>query len=259
MKAHTDQLVSINEIVNGVLADLGEGSQRKDQMLKWAVDYYRRYRMDIAREVKGIRVTMTPYKAVILPKDCVDWLELGIENGNQLNTFVNKKLLSRECACDQEAPVNAKYYPESGSEGVQYYNLTEYGENPGKQYGLSVKDNGLGYLSPSRVDRVNEIQLSADVDSTAVIRLIYLSTLFDPSHNNIVHPYAQDLIAYGCHYNNLFYRWSNGNRNISPTAIQMAKGKLDEEICLVAERRFDLRYEDIIEVIREGRRLSPHL
>lgn len=258
MKAHTSQLVSLNEIVDGVLADLGESAHRKEQMLKWALDCFRRYKMDIARDVRETFLDMTAWKSVILPSDCVDWIRLGIKNNESINTLTNARLLTtRDCACDEDEPVEALYTPEAGSEGLQFNALSEFGEDVGKMYGLSVKDNGLGYYTPHPNQRVNEIQLSASVPAGTRIYLMYLSSLFDPDITNVVHPYCQDLIAYWCHYSNLKHRRRSGNRNISIVDIRDAKTEFDEELCLVTERRFDLRYEDIMEIIRSGHKMSP--
>lgn len=259
MKAHTDQLVSIQQIADGVLADLQESAHRKEQFLKWGLDYFRRYRMDVARDVKETFLEMTPWKSIELPKDCVDWIRIGIRNGEVIDTLTNAKLFTRDCACDEDEPVAPTYTLDDAAEGVQYWSVTEQGEDAGKMYGLLVKDNGLGYYTPHPNQRVNEIQLSARVPAGTQIYLMYLSTLFDPSYESVVHPYCQDLIAYGIHYENLKSRRRAGNYNVSIVDIRDAKAELDEELCKVAERRFDLRYEDIMEIIRSGHRLSPKM
>lgn len=260
MKAHTSQLLTINEIVNGALFDISESSHRKEQFLKWALDYYRRLKMDIARDVRETYLDMTPWKSVILPDDCVDWIRLGIANNESVNTIVNGRLLAtRDCACEEDEPVAAVYEPEEGSEGFQFNTITEYGEDAGKMYGLMVKDNGLGYFTPHPNQRVNEIQLSASINAGTRIYLMYLSTLFDPRVDNIVHPYCQDYIAFGCHYENLKNKRRAGNRNISPQDIRDAKEELDEELCKVAERRMDINSEGIMELVRNGHRQSPKM
>lgn len=257
MKAHSNQLLSIVELADKALFDLLESSHRKEQFIHWAIDYYRKYRMDMAREVKTVRLDMTPWKAIVLPKDCVDWILLGIPNGQSIDTFTKKHLAVRDCACEGDEPTEAVYTPEVGSEGYQFYNLTECGEDAGKMYGLAVKDNGLGYLHPNPNQYVDEIQLSTHVPAGTRPYLMYLSTLFDPSRDSVVHPYAEDMIRAGIHYRNLQRKRQAGNRNISPQDIRDAKNELDEEICLLAERRWDLSAEDIMELSRSGFSLSP--
>lgn len=261
MKAHTDQLVSLQTIADGVLADLGESAHRKEQMLKWALDYFRRYKMDIARDVRETYLDMTAWKSIILPKDCVDWLQLGIRNGEVTNTMVNTNFLAtRDCACDDDAPTQPRYCADDDAgEGIQFNSIDEQGADAGKMYGLMMKDNGVGYFTPNRNMRVNEIQLNARIPAGTRIYFMYLSTLFDPSVESVVHPYCQDLIAKGIHYENLKFKRNAGNRNIGLSDIAMAKNELDEELCLVAERRSDLTVDSMMEIIRSGHRLSPKM
>lgn len=258
MKAHSSQLVSLEEIVDKSLADLGEGAHKKELFLMWGLDYYRKYRMDLSREVRTVSLQMTPWKSVVLPDDCVDWIMIGIRNGESISTFTKTALAPRDCACDDDAPTAPAYNPEPGSEGVVYYNCYgEFGDDAGRMYGLMHKDNGLGYFDPNPNQGVNEIQLSAKVAAGTQIYLMYLSSLFDPDRGAVVHPYCEDMIRKGIHYLNLKNKRRAGNRNISMADIYMAKSELDEEICLVAERRWDLSPEDIIAASREGFTQSP--
>lgn len=257
MKAHSSQLVSILEIANKALADLGEGSHRKEQFILWAVDYYRQLRMDVAREIRTVRLSMTPWKSIILPPDCVDWYLLGIPNGQDLMAFTKKAILTRDCSCDEDEPTEANYTSiDVQGEGVQFFNCTEFGEDPGKLFGLLVKDNDLGYFAPHPDQRVNEIQLSTKVAAGTTIQLMYLSTLFDPTADSVVHPYCEDFVRKGIHFNNLKHRRRSGNKSITRDMIMDAKQELDDELCLVAERRWDLTSDDIIEASRAGIQLG---
>lgn len=257
MKSHSSQLVSIREIAFKALADLGEGSHRAEQFLMWAVDLYRQLRMDVMGDIKTVRLPMTAWKSVILPEDCVDFIFIGIPNGQQLMTFTKKQLLTRDCSCDEDEPTDAVYTNvDVDGEGVQYYNLTDFGEDAGKLFGLLVKDNGLGYFTPNPMARVNEIQLSTHVASGTLITLMYLSTLFDPTIDSVVHPYAEDFIRKGIHYLNLKHRRSSGNRSITRDMILDSKKEMDDELCLLAERRSDMGVDDIIEAARSGIQLG---
>lgn len=257
MKAHSSQLVSVLDIVNKALTDLGESSHRKEQFIMWAIDYMRRLRMDISREIKTVKVRMTPWKAIILPDDCVDWYMIGIRNGQDLMAFTKKTLLMRDCSGDESEPTKARYENiDVAGEGVQFFNYTELGEDPGKLFGLLVKDNGLGYFAPNPHPSVNEIQLSTHVDAGTEIILMYLGTLFDPKVDSVIHPYFEDMIRKGIHYENLKNRRRSGNRHITTDMIMMAKQELDDEICLAVERRWDLSEEDIIEAARAGIQLG---
>lgn len=257
MKAHNSQLVSILQIVDEALLDLGESAHRKEQFIHWAIRYFKTLKMDFARQIKTVRLNMTPWKAIVLPEDCVDWYLIGIRNGQDLMAFTKKALLPRDCSGDTDAPSDAAYHSKNVSgEGVQFLNYTEYGEDPGKLFGLLQKDNGLGYFSPNQNERVNEIQLSTHVDSSADILLLYLGTLFDPRVDSVVHPYCAEYISKGIHYENLKHRRRGGNRSITADMVREAKDELDNETCMMVERRWDLSEADIIEAARSGIQLG---
>lgn len=256
MKSNSEQLVTLNEIVDKYLLDLGESAHKKEQALQWAVDFYRKYKMDMARTVKTVTLQMTPYKAIILPDDCVDWISVGIRNGSIISTFVHDRdLATRECACDEDAEPFPTYdnVDLSQCETIPFYG----GDSGGRMFGMLMKDNGLGYFNPNPNQGVNEIQLSPHVNAGTPIYLMYLSTLFDPRVDSIVHPYAEDMIRAGIHYKNLVMKKRSGNRSVSSQDIRDAKQELDDEICLLAERRWDLSAETIVETLRAAKRLTP--
>jgi hypothetical protein len=259
MKAHSSQLLSIEELVDQTLLDLGLGMHRKEQFLSWAVEIFKKWRQNMAREFKIASLDMTPWKSIILPSDCVDPILVGVKNGESFDTFTFKKLALRDCACDDSEPTTPQYCPEPGSEGRQWNNLTEFGEDPGKLYGLISKDNLLGYMNASHVEGSDEIQLSANIKAGTKIRLIYLATLFNPDVECCVHPYAQAAIQSYIHWRNLLMRRRAGNRNISPQDIRDAKDEFDNEWCELAEARMEMTSETIVELIRDGHRLSPKM
>jgi hypothetical protein len=258
MKGHTSTYVTLNEISAKALHDLLESSHRKEQFLMWALDYYRKLRMDIAREVKTVTLSMTPWKSVILPDDCVDWIAVGIKSGELIKTFVNdNRIAPRSDAQNNEEPSVPTFdNVDLSAEGVVFYNFTEYGEDAGKLYGQLIKNNGLGYFNPNQHQGVNEIQFSASVPAGTSIYMMYLSTLFDPTRDSVVHPYAEDFIRYGIHYENLKHKQRNGGR-VTSDMIRIAKQELDDELCQLVERRADWNTESIIEASREAYRLTP--
>lgn len=257
MKGNTKTLVSVLEIVNKALLDLGEGSHRKEQFIHWGIDYLRRLKMDLAKEIKTVKLQLTPWKSIILPDDCVDFYMIGIRNGQDLMAFTKKALLPRDCSNDRDEPVSASYTPNANSgEGVAFFGYTDYSEDPGKLFGLLEKDNGLGYFDPNANERVNEIQLSTHVNAGTEILLLYLGTLFDPRVDSMIHPYLEDVIRKGIHYENLKHRRRSGNRSITSDMVRESKNELDDEICLAAERRWDLRADDIMEIARNAAQLG---
>lgn len=260
MKAHSTQLLTLSEMANKELLAVGEGAHKKETFLMWALDYYRLLRMDYAKEIKTVQVEMTPWKSIIMPDDCVDPIAVGIKCGNMIKTFVvSNDIATRDCSCDEEemeACTNFDNMDVSG-EGVRYYGFNEQGENPGKMFGLLLKNNGLGYYTINHNQGVNEIQLKLEVNHSSRIYLMYLSTLFDPMRDSVVHPYAEDMVRKGIAYEYLKYSRRSGNRRISGDMVAEAKFELDNEKCLLAERKCEWTVETVMEIIREGYRMTP--
>jgi hypothetical protein len=231
----------------------------KEQFLQWGIKAYKKVRRDVAKEIKTVTLDMTPWKAVVLPNDCTDWIAIGIKDGEMLKTFVNDPSLNpRDCAVDESEPTAPTFNNvDVTGEGVQWFNCSALGEDPGKLYGMLIKNNGLGYFNPNYHQGVNEIQLSAQVPAGTRIYLMYLGTLFDPATDPIVHPYFQEYIGYSIHYDNLKHRRRAGDRRISSDMVEEAKRERDEEYCNVVEMKCDWSIEAILETMRAAIRLSP--
>lgn len=258
-KGHFKTYVSLLDIVDEALGDLDEGSHFKEKFLMWGMRLYKRYRMDIKGNIKTVKREMTPWKSVLLPDDCVDWLAIGIPTGQELLTFVNDpKMLTRYCACDEDAPTKASYENEDmAGEGLQYFNWTELGEHTGKMFGMVAKDNGLGYFNPHPTDRVNEIQLSEKVKAGTKIVLMYLASLFDPRADAVVHPYCADFIRAGIILEYVRHKMRKGSRSASVMAYRDIKDEFDNALCDAVERMAHLSKEDILEAIRQPYSLAP--
>jgi hypothetical protein len=257
MKGNSKTYALLEDIVHEALMDLGEGEHRKEQFLHWGIKYMRKLHFDAAREVKTVKLEMTPWKSVVLPEDCVDWTMLGIQCGNIIKTFVNDNgiaLMHNNGVCEKKPNENCKNIEDIDydGEGMAFFNYTYYGEDPGKLFGLAVKDNGVGYFTENRNKDSNEIQLNVSVKSNSTVYLEYISNYFDPCKDSVVHPYAIDYIVAGIHYENLRH-----NKNNPRSLVGEAKQVMDEEYVLLAERGFNLTADDIIEYRRQGYKLTP--
>lgn len=253
---------NIKEIVDGVCMDLQEGSHRKEQYFHWAIKYVKKWKMDMAKEMKVVQLSLTPWKSIILPDDCIDWIICGVQKGNLIETFVHTK----DMALINEIDTNGvKIYNETPSNPVSdalvtdpntaiswpFTNFTPYGEDPGKLFGLQMKDNGLGYFSESRSQDRQEIQFRTDLPSTTKIYFGYLAPAIVYNMETLVHPYAVDWITAGIHYQ----RHKHGNKDKG--AIKIAKDELDEEIRLLVDRLWDWNVDELLEWLRYNYKMNP--
>jgi hypothetical protein len=250
---------TINDIVDGVCLDLGEGSNRKEQYFHWAIKHVNRWHMDQAREIKTVKLKMTQWKAIVMPDDCIDWIKVGIQDGNVIKTFVHTRDIA---LCNEVDSTGVKVYnedpaavsdiPTDSALNWTFYNYTQNGEDPGRLYGLGMKDNGFGYFTENRNSDTCEIQFRTNVDAGSNIYLEYLATGFNPCGETLIHPYATELVALGIHHERLKH-----NSNVSRILVKEAKEEMNEEFNRVQDRMWDYNVEEILEWISNGQSMSP--
>lgn len=262
MKGNKKTYRTIEEIVDGVCLDLGEGGHRKEQYFRYAIAEAERWKMDMAREVKSVQLSLTPWKSIELPSDCIDWIQIGVQDGDVIKTFVHKNDIATTFETNSNGTNIENPEPTSIKElnldntGLAYpfYNYYNTWENPGKLFGLSVKDNGFGYFAENRNEDSTEIQFrSSAIDSTAKIYLMYLADGWNPTTQTLIHPYAVELITLGIHYRRLKF-----DPTVSRALSQEAKRDYQEEYNRVIDRMWDYTTEDIIEAMSAGYMLAPN-
>lgn len=261
---HKLTYATIDEIVKGVCLDLFEGAQREIQYTHWAIKYINRWHMDCAREIKTIKLKMTPWKSIELPDDCVDWVAVGIQDGNLIKTFVHNRDIA--VAYDKDAN-GQKIYNEDPADPINdiincntdqsngvwnFMNYAPYGADPGRLFGLRMRDNGLGYFTEIRNEGSCEIQLRTNLASTTTIYLQYLATAVTPDKETLIHPYAKEMIAKGVHLERAIHVKDKGMYGI-------AKSEFDEEFNRTIDRQWDYNIEEIMEWMDEGKRMTPHI
>jgi hypothetical protein len=252
MKGNRQSYVTIEEIVDGVCLDLGEGNHRKEQYLRWAIQEAQRWKMDMAKEVKTVKLDLTDWKSIVLPSDCIDWIKIGIQDGDVIKTFVNRNDTAIYHDLD---PLNVKVanpdpvsllQTDLAGYTVPFYNYSGW-QDSGKIFGQIVKENQFGYFTVNRNDNSDEIQFRTKVDSTSKIYLEYLADGFNPNSQSLVHPYAEELVTLGIHYRRLKF-----NKTESRQMVAEAKRDYQEEYYRVIDRIWDYSIEDITETLNNG-------
>jgi hypothetical protein len=256
MKGNKQTYRTIEEIVAGVCLDLGEGDHRKEQYLRHAISEAERWKMDMSREVKTVKLVMTDWKAIELPSDCIDWIKVGIQDGDVIKAFVNKNDIAIINELDDnnvkilnDPPVSMGTVDVS----VEFCNYSDDLGNSGKLFGQLTKDNGLGYFTVNRNEDCDEIQLRTSVAAGTDVYLEYLADSWNPNSQTVIHPYAVELITLGIHYRRLKF-----GKTESPTMITIAKRDYQEEYNRVIDRMWDYSTEDIIEVMNNGYMLTAN-
>lgn len=242
-------VVTLDSIVRSALMDIGTDLSRYEQFKHWAIEGYRMFHFDHAKEVKTIKLELTAWKAVELPIDFVDYAMIGVVVDNKVEVFTNDNRISLYHhdadpldgdPDDREAPTSESTY--------HFYNVTSRGEDAGQLYGLAVKDNGVGYFKMNRERR--EIQFTPHVDGDTEIYMEYISDGYDPCETTMVNVYAARLIK-------LFIHWQRHEFSKSSTGMERerAKDMYDKELFKVQSRLLDITVADVLEAARDGYRL----
>jgi len=243
-------VVTIDSIIRSALMDIGAGMERYEAFRHWAIEGYRMFYMDHAKEVKTIQLDLTAWKAAQLPVDFVDYAMIGVVVDNKIEVFTNDNRIS--LYHDDEDPLDgdpdARTATTDERSTYYFYNTTSRGEDAGQLYGLTVKDNGQGYFKMNRERR--EIQFSPHVDASTKIYMEYISDSYDPCNTTMVNVYAARLIK-------LFIHWQRHEFAKSSTGMEKdrAKDMYDKELYKVQSRLSELTVADVLEAARDGYRL----
>lgn len=261
MKGNKKTYRTISSLVDDALMDVQEGASRKLQFTRWALKYAEEVYFDhVQSEVKTVKITMKPWKAIELPDDCVDWISVGIQCGEVVKTFVRDKyiaLLHDEDENGQKVANepcdswdNLEDVPVEVGSMFPFYNLTHLGEDPGKLFGLRVKDNGLGYVQENTNGDICELQFAGDIPANSKIYLQYKGTPINPCSETLIHPFFSEYVVAGIHVERC--RFSKDKSGLGD-----AKEELNRQWYRMLDLKWDLTDEDITEILRSGYGLYP--
>lgn len=248
-------IVTLDSCVRSALMDIGAGMERYEQFKHWALEAYRDFHFDMAQEIKTVVLDLTAWKAVNIPPDFVDWVMIGVIVDNQIRVFTHDDRISLYRPDDNEDgitdPLTTTVAP-TIQESVPYWfwwsNRTSQGQDAGQLYGLTVKDNGVGYYKFNKERR--EIQFSPSVDGNQKIYLEYISDGINPNEKTTVNIYAAKLIKLYIHWmRHEFSKSSNGMEK------ERAKDMYNRELFKVQSRLNPLTVAEILDCARDAYRL----
>jgi len=248
---------SLDQCVRSALMDIGADLSRYEQFKHFAIEGFRELHMDLLQEIKTVKLPLTAWKACEWPIDYVDWVMIGVEIDNKIQCFTNDERISlfREDA-DEDGVIdelvgatNSDPVGDVLTDRLWFYNqLNSNGEYKGQMYGLTVKSNGVGYFKMNKERK--EIQFSANLDSSTLIYLEYISDGYDPKVSTVVNLYAAKLIRLYIHWMRLVY---------SNSATEAQKTRAEKmyyvEYGKVQDRLNPVTVADVLECARDGYRL----
>jgi hypothetical protein len=263
MKGNIKTYSTITQCVSEALMDGQESDVKKEQYTRFALKYFHELNFKKGNDIKTVSLNMKPWKAIELPNDCIDWITIGIQCGEDIKTFVKDTYETALLHQTDENGVKVAnqpcpdYYPLEDwpvwdDTQVPLFNLTSLGEDPGRLFGLMVKDNGLGYFTENRNKDSCEIQFRGQIPSDTKIYLQYLSSGINACGETLVHPYFKEYIIAGIHVE----RIRHGNKS-EMWRLNDAKEELTRQFWLVQDYTWEWSAEDIIEILKSGYGLYP--
>lgn len=249
----------LSEIVSEALLDSGEGIHWTERYTRWALKYAEEIFSDWAPNVVTKPMDLKPWLAIELPPDCLTWLTVGIQNGSDIMTFINDRTIAQNFTKDSDGVKQANLKPQYGDDFtnlslsdtvVPFFNftnnLTDLGENPGKLFGLMVKDNGLGYFTENKNKDVNEIQFKFRVNRpNTKIYLQYQTTGLNATGETMIHPDYAEYIIQGIHR-------ERQSKSRDKSGLGWTEEEFKRQSIRMLDKKWSYSTEDIIEYLRSG-------
>jgi len=245
------KFVSLDHIAKSVINQKGYTMHWYFEYLKHGADCLRELHFDVLRNVRAKKIPVNSYKSIPLPCDYVDWVKVGIGNGQMITPLVQHTGINRLTKIDDSG--NKTLYGTTGTDWLGYwgnacnwyFNTNDYGEFLGGYYNYrqSAAADGFRVLR----DR-SEIQLSELLMADFII-LEYISNGAESDAATMVDPYAQAAIE-------AYIHWKSNkqvmNNWFSPEG-QMYKRQVE----ILRARKNDLSVDDIKRIINRERHGAP--
>lgn len=239
---------TIDQIVSGLLLKQGKPKHWYLQYLKYALDGLRELHFDTLGNISTQKLSVSSYKAVILPCDYVDWVRVGVQVNDKVKPLAQDNGLNR-----------LNNYDSTG-EKVPYETADTTPNSNGWYYDFILKRNSynefLGGIFNNRPDMAgykfkvlkerNEIQFPLDFPYDEII-LEYINDGITNDAATKVDPYATDALE-------SYVMWQKALHDVNGNSgsIMMRKDVFDRAYRILRARKQGLSKDDIINSVRKG-------
>lgn len=238
---------TLDSIVKGLLIKQGKPIHWYMQYLKYACDAVRELHYDSLRSIHTEKLTVTEYKAIILPCKYVDWVRVGVQVNDKVKSLTQSNTLNRLNNYDTDGS-KIPYPNEDTTSGNPYYNdfqlrRNSYDEFTGGIFNNRADWNGSNFrVVPER----DEIQFDSDFPFSEVI-LEYIGDGLDGDAATRVDAYAIDTIE-----SYIAWQVELHDRRSSMGVIDYKKGVYDKAHRILRARKNAMSKDDIINSYRKG-------
>lgn len=239
---------NLDTIVKGLLISRGYPIHYYMPFLYQASRAYEELSFDSLRNIKTLKIPINSYGAIPLPCDFMDWVKVGIPNGQFVRPLSSRQGINRLNSFDDGG--NKVAYGEDTSTTIfdsiffngyqQYYN--QNGEFTGRMFGVgSGNDSNTFRYVPER----EEIQLHENIAATDVI-LQYISDGSDADNATMITPYAKSTIE-----GYIIWKMKEASRTYNMGERAEAKKQYEVQHQFLRGRLFGLTKDSIYSTLRK--------
>lgn len=249
---------NLDAIVKSVLMNRGYSIHWYLPVLKFASDCIRELAMDDMKIVNSVVLTLTAYQAAPIPTDYLDFIRIGVQNGEYLKPLIQNEGYNRMYNYGPGGnPQPWPAQPEGGMDlavfGVPYisYYVNSYnsrGENIGGLYGF--RTDGSPFTFDIIAER-NEIQFDAAM-GCGPIAMDYVSDGRTVGAASKIITYAEKTIEDYC-----YWQLDEHNRNLGDGHKERLFNKYVGSRTVLRGRMNDLTIDDYISIHRNTYNSAP--
>lgn len=207
---------TLHKIVTGILLKKRYPIHFYIEYLTYCASGLRELHFDSMQEVRTKLLTINSYGAITCPCDMMDWIKIGVPNGQYVRPLATRPGMNRLNNFDTTGAI-IPYDDTDFFTGYVPFGSIYSPNDLGRYYG----SRGNGDNSFILVKERNEIQINVSIDATSVI-LEYLSDGTDADNATKVNPYAiSALEAYAD------WQEEENKRGASDYSKRMAQNKFD--------------------------------
>ena len=203
--------------------------------------------LDTLQNVQTKLLPINSYGAITVPGDFLDWVKVGVPNGQFIRPLASRPGLSRLNNLDTSGNI----IPYDGDDilgnfGVSNFasgiNINDRYENTGRQYG----SRGNGVDTFIYVKERGEIQININIKATNIV-LEYISDGSESDNATKVNPYAIATLE-------SYMNWQNkeNSRTVGAGEKQRAQSQFDHEHRKLRSRLNPLSKADVIHIFNSN-------
>jgi hypothetical protein len=245
---------TLDSIVCSQLLNRGYTMHRYLQFLKYGADCLRELSMDDLKIINTVTLTLNSYNAVAIPPDCLDWIRIGMQNGQYVKPLMqtdgfNQQYNYQPNGLPAPWPAIAEGLSDLAYFGVPFlsYYVNQYnsrGENIGGLYGYRTDGSPFIFqVFPNRGSG-GEIQFDSSLGITNCV-VDYISDGRSVSGISMINTYAENCIE-----RYIDWQMLENRRDISDNSKERLFNKYVGSRVVLRGRMNELTADDILSIWR---------